>query len=146
MTYSEFLKRDDQILPLRLQQEERRNRMAIKAKDRDRELAQSGAAEVPTADADLDVDDDVGMDDPTGSGQEALGSRVIVMHPGSQNLRIGLANDPLPKTTPMVIARRWPVSESEEGDGEPKPKRLKSDNGSTLKPEKMFGGDVSCLR
>ena len=143
---SEFLKRDDQILPLRLQQEERRNRMATKAKDRDRELAQSGSAEVPNADMDLDVDDDVGMDEPSGSGQEALGSKVIVMHPGSQNLRIGFANDPLPKTVPMVIARRWPMSESEEGDVEPKPKRLKTGEGSILKPEKLFGEVVRGFR
>lgn len=112
--------------------------MTTKAKDRDRELAQSGTTEVPTADADMDVDDDVGMDDTAG-----LGSKVIVIHPGSQNLRIGLANDPLPKTIPMVVARRWAKSESEEGDGEPKPKRLKTDDGSTLKPEKMFGDEVS---
>lgn len=144
--HSEFLKREDQILPLRLQQEDRRNRMATKAKDRDRELAQSGSAEVPSADADLDADDDVGMDEPSGSGQEALGSKVIVIHPGSQNLRIGFANDPLPKTVPMVIARRWPSNESEEGDGEPKPERLKSDRGSFLKPEKQFGEEVRGLR
>lgn len=116
--------------------------MTTKAKDRDRELAQSGAAEVPIADPDLDMDDDAGLDDATGAGQEALGSKVIVIHPGSQNLRIGLANDPLPKTVPMVVARCSATSESEEGDGEPKPKRLKTDDGSSLRPEKMFGLDV----
>ena len=119
--------------------------MATKAKDRDREFAQSGVAEMPNADVDMDVDDDVGMDDATGSGQEALGSKVVVIHPGSQNLRIGLANDPLPKTVPMVIARRWPTSESEEGDEEPKPKRLKTDDGSSSKPEKMFGDEVGAF-
>ncbi|KAL8822743.1 MAG: hypothetical protein Q9191_006529, partial [Dirinaria sp. TL-2023a] len=116
--------------------------MTTKAKDRDREMAQSGVIDISIADADMDVDDDVGMDDGMGSGQEALGSKVIVIHPGSQNLRIGLANDPLPKTIPMVIARKWPTSESEEHDGEPKPKRLKKDDGSTLAPDKMFGEDV----
>lgn len=120
--------------------------MATKAKDRDREFAQSGSAEVPNAEVDLDVDDDVGMDEPSGSGQETLGSKVIVMHPGSQNLRIGFANDPLPKTVPMVIARRWPSNESEEGDGEPKPKRVKSGQGSFPKPEKLFGEEVGVSR
>ena len=116
--------------------------MTTKAKDRDREMAQSGVVDISIADADMDVDDDVGMDDGIGSGQEAVGSKVIVIHPGSQNLRIGLANDPLPKTIPMVIARKWPCSESEEHDGEPRPKRLKTDDGSTLAPDKMFGEDV----
>lgn len=124
--------------------------MTTKAKDRDREMAQSGVVDISIADADMDVDDDVGMDDGIGTGQEALGSKVIVIHPGSQNLRIGLANDPLPKTIPMVIARKWSTSESEEHDGEPRPKRLKKDDGSTLAPDKMFGeevcvSEVSCL-
>ena len=34
--YTEYLKRDDQILAFRLQQEEARNRMTKQAKDRDR--------------------------------------------------------------------------------------------------------------
>lgn len=116
--------------------------MTTKAKDRDREMAQAGAVEIPPADVDMDVDDDVGMEDGSGSGQEALGSKVIVIHAGSQNLRVGFANHPLPRTVPMVIARKWPVCESEEGHAEPKPKRLRTDDGSTLKPEKMFGAEV----
>ena len=140
---SEYLKRDDQILPLRLQQEERRNRMTTNAKDRDRALAQFKPGEVPVPDIEMDLDDDVGLDEGNGLvGQDALGSKIIVIHPGSQNLRIGLASDALPKTVPMVIARRSTTNESDEDRGEPRPKRLKLDNDSPMEPEKMFGDEV----
>jgi actin-related protein 8 len=43
----------------------------------------------------------------------------------------------------MVIAKKAEKSESEEGDGEPKPKRLKLEDGSAAEPEKMFGDQVS---
>src|SRR5579862_6766304 len=39
ITYREYMKRDDQILPLRLQAEANRERMIRTAKDRDRALA-----------------------------------------------------------------------------------------------------------
>lgn len=92
-------------------------------------------------DMDMDLDEDVGMDE--ANGTEAFGSKTIVLHPGSQNLRIGLASDAIPKTVPMVIARRWGTNESEEDGGEPKPKRMKYDDGATKEPEKMFGEEVS---
>ncbi|MCJ1386885.1 actin-like protein arp8 [Xylographa soralifera] len=137
--YTEYLKRDDQILPLRLLQEERRNRLTASAKDRDRALARAKSNEPP--DVEMDMDEDAGIDElGGGSGdQDASGMKVVVIHPGSQNLRVGLASDPLPKTVPMVIARRWKCNESEESGGEPKPKRIRLDNGSTPEPEKMFG-------
>ena len=118
--------------------------MTTNAKDRDRALAQARPNDLPPTEGEMDIDDDVGAEDAGGAltGQDALGSKVIVMHPGSQNLRIGLASDALPKTVPMVIARKWTECESEEGDGEPTPKRLKRDDGSTLEPEKMFGDEV----
>lgn len=117
--------------------------MATNAKDRDRALAQSKPGEAPVPELELDLDDDVGMDEGGGLlGQDVLGSKTIVIHPGSQNLRIGLANDALPKTVPMVIARRWETNESEDDGGEPKPKRLKIDDGTTIEPEKMFGEEV----
>ncbi|KAL9102082.1 MAG: hypothetical protein Q9163_002731 [Psora crenata] len=139
--YTEYLKRDDQILPLRLIQEERRYHMINKAKDRDRNLAQ-GADEVGQ---DIDMEDDMGIEESAEpvNGQEAVGSKVIVVHPGSQNLRIGLASDALPKTVPMVIARQWKASESEENGGEPSPKRLKLDKENEMEPEKMFGAEFS---
>ena len=140
--FSEYLKRDDQILPLRLLQEERRNRMMAKARDKDRNLNQE--TEPQASGADLDLDDDVGDDaEAPLPGGDALGSKVIVIHPGSQNLRIGLANDALPKTVPMVIARRSDESEYEEDGGEPNPKRRKLENGIHMEPEKMFGEDFA---
>lgn len=143
--YTEYLKRDDQILPLRLLQEERRTRMTAKARDRDRDLAAGNANDPVPSGADIDLDDDVGMDDGGEllTGQDALGSKVIVIHPGSQNLRIGLASDALPKTVPMVIARRWHSSESEENEAEPSPKRRKTEDGTQMEPEKMFGSDFN---
>ena len=142
---SDYLKRDDQILPLRLLQEERRNRMTAKARDRDRELAQTNPNEALPSGADLDMDDDAGMEDAGEplTGQDALGSKVIVIHPGSQNLRIGLASDALPKTVPMVIARKWKMSESEEDGGEPSPKRRRTGDGFPMEPDQMFGEEVS---
>ena len=90
------------------------------------------------------MDDDVGMEDAGEllTGQDALGSKVIVIHPGSQNLRIGLASDALPKTVPMAIARKWEVSESEEEGGEPSPKRRKTEDGIQTEPEIMFGDEA----
>ena len=118
--------------------------MTTKARDRDRELAQANPNEVPPSGVDLDMDDDAAMDDAGEplTGQDALGSKVIVIHPGSQNLRIGLASDALPRTVPMVIARIWRRSESEEDGGEPFPKRRRTGDGSQMEPEQMFGDDV----
>ena len=119
--------------------------MTTNAKDRDRALAQARPGDFLGGEVDIDIEDDVGVEDAGGllSGQDALGSKVIVIHLGSQNLRIGLASDALPKTVPMVIARKWEYSESEAEGGEPKPKRRKLDDGSEMEPEKEFGDEVS---
>jgi actin-related protein 8 len=95
------------------------------------------------ADPTAAADDDVAMED--GDGQEPHGSKIIVIHPGSQYLRIGFANDALPKTVPMVIARKWKQNESEENGAEPLPKRIKIDDEIPNEPEKWFGEEVSAL-
>jgi len=66
------------------------------------------------------------------------GSKTIVVHVGSQNMRIGLATDALPKTVPMVIAKK--SARSEADDSEPRPKRLKLDDNASS--EEWFGDDV----
>lgn len=109
--------------------------MVKQAKDRDRALAQ-GKTVGPDGDIEMEEGEEEAED------EMASGAKTIVIHLGSQNMRVGLANDALPKTVPMVIARRAPLSESEEGDGEPAPKRAKLDNGlPPPEPEKRFGDD-----
>ena len=94
--------------------------MAKNAKDRDRALALGKPGEL---EPDTEMDGDTALEDVNEEAAEALGSKVIVVHIGSQNLRIGLASDALPKTVPMVIARKSAKSESEEEGVEPKPKK-----------------------
>ncbi|KAI8963974.1 actin-like ATPase domain-containing protein [Daldinia sp. FL1419] len=106
--YTDYMKRDDQVLALRLQAEANRDKLVQSAKDRDRALARNGHAEVP-----LPVPD-IQPEDAAPAVSEGLDpSKVIVIHPGSQNLRIGFASDALPKTIPMAIATKFPQTESE---------------------------------
>jgi actin-related protein 8 len=109
--------------------------MVREARDRDRALAQT-SDEVTMAETAAD-DDAMDVDTNEEGDEEPHGSKIIVIHPGSYNLRIGFANDALPKTIPMVIARKWKQNESEENGGEPKPKRVK-----VHEPEKQFGEEV----
>ncbi|KAM5449677.1 Actin-like protein arp8 [Microsporum audouinii] len=141
--YTDYLKRDDQFLAYRLQNEENRNRMAKAAKERDRALAMSKSNELPLPE---EEDADATMAEADDEQEKAVvGSKTVVVHVGSQNLRIGLASDALPKTIPMVIAHKSNMNESEENGGEPKPKRLKMDDGELMEPEKMFGPDFGNL-
>lgn len=123
---SEFLKRDEQSLAQRLQAEENRNRLAKVARDRDRALAHQNQNEGQmTIDGQEEGDEEATDTDNRSGATDIPGSKTIVIHPGSQNLRIGLASDPLPKTVPMVVARKSEQSESEEHAEEPRPKRRK---------------------
>ncbi|EMC92837.1 hypothetical protein BAUCODRAFT_125800 [Baudoinia panamericana UAMH 10762] len=133
---SEFLKRDDQVLAIRLQQEERLNARKKAAVDIDRARAQAGQDGEPYAEPDPDLDEDVPMDDIAGDN---FGSKTIVIHVGSQNLRLGLATDALPKTVPMVIAKK--AQRSEADDSEPRPKRIKLDDHAPS--EEWFGDEFA---
>ncbi|GJC95335.1 chromatin remodeling complex subunit [Colletotrichum higginsianum] len=106
--YTDYMKRDDQILALRLQGDATRDRIVQAAKDRDRALAQSGRAEVPLVIPELQPDEA-----PADAAAGLDPSKVIVIHPGSQNLRIGFASDALPKSIPMTLATKFPQTEAE---------------------------------
>lgn len=124
------MKRDDQILTIRMRNEANRDRMVQSAKDRDRALARTGTTEVPNpTEADLENE---------GTAEDDLDpSKIIVIHFGSQNMRIGRASDALPKTIPMCIAYKWSKTESDAYEALPKRQKLDST------PEQQFGEEFS---
>lgn len=77
--------------------------------------------------------------------EEMLGSKVIVIHLGSQNLRIGLASDALPKSIPNVIARRNDKAEFEVEPPSPKRQKVTEDEQEEDNDEEehMFGADFT---
>ncbi|KAJ4312989.1 actin-like protein arp8 [Fusarium piperis] len=106
--YTDYMKRDDQVLALRLQSDATRDRLVQSARDRDRALSKTANGELPLPVAELAEED--GATTPS-TGMDP--SRVIVIHPGSQNLRIGFASDALPRTIPMTLATKFPQTETE---------------------------------
>jgi actin-related protein 8 len=127
------MKRDGQILPLRLRDDDNRERMIKNAKDRDRALARTGTTDLPlptVGEGDLEDED-------AGASGGVDPSKIIVIHPGSQNLRIGFASDALPKSVPMTLACAWVKTESEEYDARPKRQKLDAS------PDQQFGEEFS---
>ena len=98
------MKRDDQVLALRVQNEFIRDRLAQSAK---------GRGEV---DADQ-TQGDIALNLPS-EGFDI--SKVVVIHPGSQFLRIGFSTDVLPKTVPMCLASKYHCTESDEYEALPR--------------------------
>lgn len=75
--------------------------------------------------------------------EELLGSKVIVIHPGSQTLRIGLACDALPKSIPNVIARRSEEAEFEAEEPLPKRVKVQNEGEDSDDEEDLFGSEFS---
>lgn len=111
--YTEYLKKDEQTTAYRQMMEEKREE------------------EEPQVDADGDLellDADQAADDFAQRQKKKPGQKCIVIHPGSQNLRIGRASDALPKSIPNVIARQSEKSESELHPAAPKRNMLQLDD------------------
>lgn len=134
----------------RQQQEEAVRAQALLA-EKERQAAAAAAVDLNAMDIDSQaVVDDAAANVAAEEQEEAtLGSKVIVIHPGSQNLRIGLANDALPKSLPNVIARRADKAEYEEEERSPKRMKVVDDDGDEVESDDaMFGEEVcaGCLR
>ncbi|BFZ56690.1 Actin-like protein arp8 [Savitreella phatthalungensis] len=100
--YTGYLKNDNQTLSTRLIQDNLKKAAAAKSQ---REAAAAAAkAGTPDDTASLAPEDE---DD---AAEQAAGSKTIVLHLGSSNMRVGLASAYQPETVPMVIARRAPGS------------------------------------
>ncbi|GAO13138.1 hypothetical protein UVI_02024960 [Ustilaginoidea virens] len=108
MRNSDYMKRDDQVLALRLQCDATRDRLVQSARDRDRILSKPPNGDLPLPVPDLADEDGAGT--PSGGVDP---TRIIVIHPGSQNFRIGFASDALPRTIPAALATTFPQTESE---------------------------------
>jgi actin-related protein 8 len=124
-TRRDYMKRDDQVLALRLQEDETRDRLVQNAKDRDRALNEQAG------DASLLVPD-LQTEESAAGASLSDPSNIIVIHPGSQNLRIGFASDALPKTIPTTLATRHPRTESEILDALPRREHI------TRNPEEQY--------
>jgi len=91
----------------------------------------------------MDIDRGAEEGEETAEQAEALGSKVVVIHTGSQNMRIGLASDALPKTFPNCIARKADKAEYEEEERCPKRVKVAEENEDSDDEGPQFGEEVS---
>lgn len=120
--------------------------MANAARNKDRALSQLPQTGTAPPDMEMDMDDVTMAEDGGQANNEADAnnfSKIIVVHPGSQNLRIGFASDALPKTIPMVVARISSQNETEAAESNPRPPREMAEDGTLVEPKEAFGERVS---
>lgn len=125
--YTDYLRRDDQIMFYREWNEEQKRLKEVKAKvplpvSATGQPAPGGtgtgtATPVPATPTPLPIaiDDTTAANSSIGTPEEKqiLGAKTIVLHFGSRNLRLGLASQAYPKVTPNVIAHRLRPGEQE---------------------------------
>ncbi|EFX00117.1 chromatin remodeling complex subunit [Grosmannia clavigera kw1407] len=112
--YTEYMKRDDQILALRMQNDATQPR-----RDAASAPGTAGGRLFPLPTDGIDI------------------SKIIVIHPGSQYLRIGFSTDVLPKTVPMCLATQFDHTESDEAEALPRRQR------EAAKTEQQYGEEWS---
>lgn len=98
--YTAYLKSDNQVFSNRQVQENvKREALALQRKA----IAAQERDNTPADAANDDDDEDAEADE---QEKEPAGSKTIVLHLGSRNMRIGLASELNPRTIPLVVARR----------------------------------------
>lgn len=110
--FAEYLKKDEQVTMIRNWRREKLKDPATK----------NAGSEVKKAPEDEDEDDDDDENDNEEGNTEAsrMGADTIVVHPGSQSLRIGRSTEAFPAVVPMVVGVR---QEQKESDTSLKPQR-----------------------
>ncbi|ODV73109.1 Arp8p [Cyberlindnera jadinii NRRL Y-1542] len=91
--FTDYLKKDDQVYVLR---ERKLLRQSVMAANK----ANKQGTSTPALDDDEEEDQD---DEEDSVIDERAGQRTVVIHPGSKNIRIGLASDVYPKSFPFVL-------------------------------------------
>lgn len=121
--FADYLKKDEQVTLIRNWRNEKVHQVPSK------DASKSGDTKKTLADDDDDEDDDDDNENDDGAlGKVRMGDDTIVIHPGSQILRIGRATDGSPHTVPMVIA--VPNKRQKGGDYPIIPARAEYDDGS----------------
>ncbi|ODQ81589.1 hypothetical protein BABINDRAFT_159861 [Babjeviella inositovora NRRL Y-12698] len=140
--FTDYLKRDEQVLFVRKIREERTAKSSGTAKPKQKEfdIDNFDLNDLVKDDEEDEEDEDEDDDEIDGKSTEALkleksGARTIVIHPGTANFRIGLATDVYPKTIPTVIA----VASSQKGENEgmPTPHRTLQPDGEIFIDEEF---------
>lgn len=111
--FTDYLKKDDQIFILRERKQIRLNKVQLKQIKKDQGTPIPGA----TPNIGADEEDEMEDDEPE-EIDDRLGSKTIVIHPGSRNIRIGLGSDVYPKTFPFVLAIPKDDQTNKEDDDE----------------------------
>jgi actin-related protein 8 len=106
--FTDYLKKDEQVYILR----ERKLLRQGNLKKHDEKGTSMDEDKTP-----LDEDDEAEQDDE--EEEESEDEKVVVIHPGSKNIRIGLASDVYPKTFPFVVAspETAPFNSSDDSNG-----------------------------
>lgn len=132
--FADYLKKDEQAMLIR----NWRNEKNLQTQSKDPSKANNASEAKKTTNGDDDDDDD---DDDDNEGEEgapgkgSMGHDTIVIHPGSQLMRIGRATDGLPNSVPMVIA--VPNTSTEELEYPVFPERSTYEDGELYFGEKF---------
>lgn len=138
--YTDYLRRDDQIMFYREWNEEQKRLKELKNKPQTTlpTAAATGPATTPNGTPGATPVptgiDEQGTNLGTPEEKQPLGSKTIVLHFGSRNLRLGLASQAYPKVTANVIAHRL-----QPGEKEPTPPVLPERDATAETADLMFG-------
>ncbi|KAG7766864.1 hypothetical protein KL931_003748 [Ogataea haglerorum] len=129
--YTDYLKKDDQVMMIReMRQRLLEARLAKKQAELERKQeSQNMINKINTHGFDFDDNEDDEDDDDNGK----MGSRIIVLHPGSANIRIGLSSDVDPLVVPNMVAHRRPAPKASVD-----PQRREDENGDMSIADEHF--------